>query len=260
MLAAHLGPPTDEPIPRCQVSRRRRPRHRRDWIAAGQHKVLQMFADRLRILQIMVRVHRLTKEGLFGGAAHLAELQRTQLAQSTLPGLFPQRQRGRGCRTLHHVVRWGHPFGRQLDEAGPMQLQQQAAANHVAQGAIGLNPVPGAAQFSRKPTAAPPWVLGDQTLDERGVFRANLAATITHQSKRHAPECKGQNVERKPDRYLFYPATGTARHSGAATARDGSPFQRRRCSCWGSKRRAALAPGMGQLPNRPCESRFWQHQ
>ena len=33
--------------------------------------------------------------------------------------------------------------GRQLDLAGPLQHQQQAAANHVAQRAVGLLPIPG---------------------------------------------------------------------------------------------------------------------
>ncbi len=178
MPSAHLGRPADEPVPRRQVTRRRRPGHRRDGIAPGEHHILQMFANGLGVTQVVVRVHQLTKESLFGRAAHLADLQRAQLAQAALPRLFPQRQGGRGGWTLQHVVGRGHPFGRQLDPTGPVQLQRQTTAHHVAQRAVGLDPVPRSAQLGRKPTAAPPGVLGDQTLDERGVFRANFAATI----------------------------------------------------------------------------------
>src|ERR1035441_834919 len=43
----------------------------------------------------------------------------------------------------------------QRDLAGPLQQQQQTAANHVAQGAVGLFPPQGFAQLTRQlPTAA----------------------------------------------------------------------------------------------------------
>src|ERR1019366_454219 len=46
-------------------------------------------------------------------------------------------------------------YCRQLDLAGPLQHQQQAAAYHVAQRSVGLFPAQGLAQLSRQlPTAA----------------------------------------------------------------------------------------------------------
>ena len=60
----------------------------------------------------------------------------------------------------------------------PVQAEHQAPADHVAQDAVGLSPVPGLAQFDRKSSSAVMGVLVDERLDKRYVFRADVLSSI----------------------------------------------------------------------------------
>jgi hypothetical protein len=116
-------------------------------------------------------------------AAHRPHLQGPQLAQAALPGSFlPGQPRG-GGRTGEHIVRRRKPFGRSLDQPGPVELEEQAAADHVAQRAIGLDPVPDPAQFGRKPAAALAGVLRDEALDKGGIRGADFPPPVTPQCR-----------------------------------------------------------------------------
>ena len=59
-----------------------------------------------------------------------------------------------------------------------MKHQQQAPADHVAQGAVGLPPLPGLAQLDRQLAPAQIRVLRDQLADEGYVFRADRPAPV----------------------------------------------------------------------------------
>ena len=85
---------------------------------------------------------------LFPGATNQFELQRLEVAQTAFDGcgIDPRRLRSGsvGQRVMPHVT-----HRRQLDLAGTVQHQQQAAAHHVAQRAIGLAPLPGFTELGR---------------------------------------------------------------------------------------------------------------
>jgi hypothetical protein len=59
-----------------------------------------------------------------------------------------------------------------------MQHQQQAAANHIAQCAIGLLPLPRLAQLRRKSAPAGVGIVSDQLSNKGDVFLRNDSATI----------------------------------------------------------------------------------
>jgi len=68
---------------------------------------------------------------------------------------------------------------RQCDLPGPLQHQQQAATDHVAQRAIGLPPLPRLAQPGRKPAPALLRMPRNQRAYIKDVFLADLAAAIS---------------------------------------------------------------------------------
>ena len=69
-------------------------------------------------------------------------------------------------------------FVRQPDMPGPVQAEHQAPADHVAQGPVGLDPVPCPAQFFRQGPAAVGGVLGDQRIDKSDVLSADVPSSI----------------------------------------------------------------------------------
>ena len=58
------------------------------------------------------------------------------------------------------------PHRRQLDQAGAMHAEHQGAADHIAQHAVGLNPVEGLTEQRRKSASTGRGMLFDQVPDE----------------------------------------------------------------------------------------------
>src|SRR5579863_4040880 len=71
--------------------------------------------------------------------------------------------------------------------AGPCQFQQHPAADHVAQGAVGLSPSPRLAQAQRELPPVGPRMLRDEPADKLHVRGGNHSAPIAKFSF-HAPE------------------------------------------------------------------------
>jgi hypothetical protein len=65
-----------------------------------------------------------------------------------------------------------------MDLAGSFQHQQQTAADHVAQRAIGLSPLPGFAQLGGECSSAASRVCRDQFPDEDNFFGRDDAAAV----------------------------------------------------------------------------------
>jgi hypothetical protein len=78
-----------------------------------------------------------------------------------------------------------------------MQLEHQAAADHVSQLAVGLSPIPSLTQQLRQRSAARARVLGDELLDERDVVARDLAASVPQLYLHGEGSVQDQNVERK---------------------------------------------------------------
>ena len=83
-------------------------------------------------------------------------------------GLLPLRD-----SIAHHAL-----HRRQLDLARTMEHQQQSAAHHVAQRAVGLLPLPGFTQLPRQFPAAQLRMLCNQLPDEGNLFAGDLPAAI----------------------------------------------------------------------------------
>jgi hypothetical protein len=80
---------------------------------------------------------------------------------------------------------------------GSMQLQHQAATNHVPQISIGLDPLPGKAELNRELLATRRWVLGDQLFNKLNVGGLNAPSAIAEQLW-HEGQGSEKNGERKP--------------------------------------------------------------
>src|ERR1022692_1564975 len=105
----------------------------------------------------------------------------------------------------------GAPHRRQLDLASAIQHQQQSAAEHVAQRAVGLLPLPGFTQLPRQLPAAQLRMICDELPDEEDLFAGNVPAPIAMCSHliRSVPESV---TERKLKMHQL-----TLRHTGAAS-------------------------------------------
>ena len=70
------------------------------------------------------------------------------------------------------------PLGGKLDVAGPLQLQQERPADHIAQLTVGLDPVPSLAEPLGKLPAAVGRMLRDKALDESDIVIRNDSVSV----------------------------------------------------------------------------------
>jgi hypothetical protein len=87
-------------------------------------------------------------------------------------------------------------LGRQRDLSGAMELQHQAAADHVAGLAVGLDPTPRRTDFEGETVATQVGMLGNQLAQKDHVGWADLAAAIVQDHVGHAPQFKEGALER----------------------------------------------------------------
>ena len=104
-------------------------------------------------------------------------------------------------------------YRRQLDLAGPLQHQQEPAANHVPQCAVGLFPPQGFAQLPRQFPAAAGGMRRDELSQENDLLTADLLAAVAPRFP-HNRSMTGKETERKGF-VLFFQLT--LRHTGAAS-------------------------------------------
>src|ERR1700724_4779161 len=158
-----------------------------------------MFANRPGVAQVMVGLNQTAIERLALGAAHLPDLQVSQLLQATFQERTFQLRIGHWRTTQHHVIDRVKPLGGQLNEMGSMQLQHQAATNHVPQMAIGLDPLPGKAELDRELIATRRWVLSDQLFNKLNVGGLNSPSAVAEQLWH---ECQSSEKIRERKSYL----------------------------------------------------------
>ena len=157
---ARFRAPADIVVAAAQMTRRRTPRQTGNRPPVRPHQILQMFAHRLLIAKVMMLFHQTVEQRLISGSSYLLKLQRPR--SPSLPS-------SASCRSARPRVSLGLPADcaahsdlRQFDPAGPVEHQQQAAANHVAQSPVGLSPLPGLAQLRGQRAAAGARMRGDQ--------------------------------------------------------------------------------------------------
>ncbi len=82
----------------------------------------------------------------------------------------------------------GSSFFRQPDVPQAIQSEHQPPADHIAQRAVGLNPVPCLAKLFGQPPSAVAGILRDQFIDKNDIFTGNDSAAISkheHQISQH---------------------------------------------------------------------------
>ena len=135
-----------------------------------------MFAHRLTIPQIMVLLDQAVAQTLIGCAPDLSDIDVDLGKPGIYRGLIDVNRRA--LSWLDQRIFRRALFRRQLDMAGPLQLKQEAAANHIAQNTVWLNPVPCAANFLRQRTAAGIRIVGNQLVDRGNIFCRDTKASV----------------------------------------------------------------------------------
>src|SRR5215471_15973772 len=79
-LAGLLTPP-QEAVPAAQMPRRRTPRHAGDRLSVRPRQILEMFAYRLFIAQVMVMFDEVVEQRFIAGAANLLDFERPEFLQ-----------------------------------------------------------------------------------------------------------------------------------------------------------------------------------
>ena len=155
MAAARRGAPADEAIADPERARGRSPREARHRAIAGDDEVFQVLADRLLIAQIVILREQAVEERLVGRPADLMEDQRAERAERLVDRRRVDEHRrrapARSPRLTRRPLRW-----RELNVAGAMQPQEQAATDRIAGCAIGLAPLPHVAELQRQGAATDP--------------------------------------------------------------------------------------------------------
>jgi hypothetical protein len=120
-----------------------------------------MFPDGLNMSQVVILLEEAVEQSLVRSAPHLAELERLNLFEWGAEGCAVDRNQ---CRLAALGERVGHDpaHRRELNPSGAMQRQHQSAADHGAQPAVGLHPMPSFAEFLGEATSTRPGVLRDQ--------------------------------------------------------------------------------------------------
>ncbi len=178
-----------------------------------------MFLRRAKVMELLQQA---VEQRFFRRTPHRAELQRLNLAQLDL-----QRPRihgnHRGLATVGQRITRNLPHRRQLDQSLAVQLQHQPAAYHVAQGSVGLHPIPCLAEFFGKLASARRWMF-TKKLANKGYITVRDHPLPVLRLFFHAGSVAESQLERKS----FFVASGTLLFTpaAAADARRAEPWPR----------------------------------
>ena len=251
--------PPDEPVPWPPMPRPETPRHARHRPIPRIDQVLEVFADRARLPEIVVTLQQTVEQLLLARASDLADRQRQQRWQRTRDRGLVHEEVGGGVRLPRQRIRRELPLRWPFDVSGAMPHQHQAAAQHVTPRAVGLPPIPGLADQDRKLPAAGARVLRDELADRCDIGRADRPA-----AERERFVHARQGSRRENGTHVLFsdglPAqerlVEIVRHSGAIVVRVGSPFHSTNCRSRACSSRTASAALSGHQRNRPFDSRF----
>jgi hypothetical protein len=81
---------------------------------------------------------------------------------------------------------------RQFYVSGTVKGQHESPANHIAQGAVGLNPVPCLAESSREPAATQIGMIGDELANECHTRRVHDTPPVAKDSRRRHARSLGR--------------------------------------------------------------------
>ena len=147
-------------------------------------------------------------------------------ASAPVSGVMSIRHRLRFV-SLHERIERDLTHCGEFDLAAPVQHQKETAADHVAQRAVGLLPVPRFAEFCRQLAATQTGILRNELSYKEDVVGCNCSTSISPVSWHLLTVCQNEKPERKPWRQFFYALT--RRHTGAASV-SGFPAARSNCA------------------------------
>ena len=136
-----------------------------------------MFSHRLTVTEVMVVFDQGIEESLFGQSSHLPDDKLRQAAKIDLDGGLIEARAIRFLSPDQRIVR-RTALGGKLDLAGPLQLQQERAADHIAQLTVGLDPVPCLTEPLGELSAAISRMLCDKALDEGDILIRNDSVSV----------------------------------------------------------------------------------
>jgi len=152
--------PSDKSIPNSDVPRGGGPQQTSDRPAMGKSHILELLSDRLGITQVVVLADEAVTELLLRAPADLLKADGQQRIDGAINRRLINRNPGRHLAVYQWI--WNLTFGRgQLNPSLGFQEQQQAAADHIFQSAIGLSPIPRPAKLLRNKPPAPAGVSGN---------------------------------------------------------------------------------------------------
>ena len=165
--------------------RGRSPREARHRAVAGDDEILQVLADRLLVAEIVMLREQAVEEAFVRRAADLMEAERAQRPERRLDGTRVDQDRRRACARSPGLP--GGPLrGREVNMAGAMQPQEQAAADRIAGRPIRLPPLPGLAQREGQRAPAEARRRGEPRPNRGEIVRRDHAATI-RERRLHVP-------------------------------------------------------------------------
>ena len=133
------------------MARRALPSQARNHLSARLYQILQVLAHRLLIAEIVILLHQAVEQRLFRRAPHLHKFKRSETAKRSANRTVIGDHR---LGPLHAPLIDSAPafHRRQLDLPRTVKHQQESAAYHVAQRAVGLLPLP---SFTKLPRQLP---------------------------------------------------------------------------------------------------------
>lgn len=160
--------PSDKSVPDSNVPWRGRPEQASNGPPMGKGHVLEMLSHRLGIAQIMILADEAVTKLLLRGPSDLLQMQGGKLREGASDGRLINPDVDRHFSLCQGI---GGPASgrRQLDPSLGLEQQQQAAAYHVLESAIGLPPIPGPANFLGDETPAAIWMSCYNSLDNGNI-------------------------------------------------------------------------------------------
>ena len=177
MRPAHGRRPADEAVTRSEVTGRRGEAQTGEWPPLAKSQVLELLADTLHRAEVMRLGDQVIEESFQWRAADRHQFDGAQGAKRLFQRRAVHCHRRRPAAD-NGVVRWAVADFWQADVLGPVQGEQQAAADHVAQRAIGLTPVPVFAQALREGPAAGVGMRFEQRADGFEVAGSDRATAV----------------------------------------------------------------------------------
>jgi len=142
-----------------------------------EDQVLEMFSHRLAVTEVMMVFDQGIEESLLGQSSHLPDDKLRQAAKIDLDGGLIEARAIRFLSPDQRIVR-RTALGGKLDLAGPLQLQQERPADHIAQLTVGLDPVPCLTEPLGELSAAVGRMLRDEALDEGDILIRNDSVSV----------------------------------------------------------------------------------